>query len=123
MTPPRVEWSCVLFQIKVCETCQHAERNKNLARTVRPLKVEAPWDIVGIDFIGILFFSLFRIMFLHAVETVFVFIAPGPFPESQQGNTGVAVLIDYFSKWPEAFPVQRTDALAVARCVSKCIYR
>lgn len=56
MTLPRVEWRCLLFQIKVCDTCQHTERNKNLARTVRPLKVEAPWDIVGIDFIGILFF-------------------------------------------------------------------
>lgn len=51
---PGAEWSPLLFQIKVCETCQHAERNKNLARTVRPLKVEAPWDIVGIDFIGTL---------------------------------------------------------------------
>ncbi|TNM90121.1 hypothetical protein fugu_004355 [Takifugu bimaculatus] len=88
----------VVDWIKVCETCQHAERNKNLARTVRPLKVEAPWDIVGIDFIG-------------------------PFPESQQGNTSATVLIDYYSKWPEAFPVQRTDALSVARCVSKCVYR
>ncbi|KAA8592088.1 hypothetical protein FQN60_017543 [Etheostoma spectabile] len=46
-----------------------------------------------------------------------------PFPETQQGNTSVVVLIDYFSKWPEAFPVQKTDALSVARCISKCIYR
>lgn len=54
-----VDWSRLWFQIKVCETCQHAERNKNLARTVRPLKVEAPWDIVGIDFIGSrVFFSV-----------------------------------------------------------------
>lgn len=61
MTGPGVDYSCLLFQIKVCETCQHAERNKNLARTVRPLKVEAPWDIVGIDFIGNLFFFLSNI--------------------------------------------------------------
>lgn len=74
------------------------QRNKSLARTVRPIKVDAPWDIVGIDIIG-------------------------PFPESRQGNTNVTVLIDYFSKWPEAFPVQKTDALSVARCISKCIYR
>ena len=39
-------------QIKVCDTCQQNERNKNLARTVRPIKVDAPWDIVGIDIIG-----------------------------------------------------------------------
>lgn len=52
-----------------------------------------------------------------------VLCSPGPFPETQQGNTKVTVLIDYFSKWPEAFPVQKTDALSVARCISKCIYR
>ncbi|KAF0033718.1 uncharacterized protein zgc:113436 isoform X2 [Scophthalmus maximus] len=88
----------VVDWIKVCETCQHTERNKNLARTVRPIKVDAPWEIVGIDIIG-------------------------PFPETQQGNTNVTVLIDYFSKWPEALPVQKTDAFSVARCISKCIYR
>uniref|UniRef100_UPI0037E7A9AC gypsy retrotransposon integrase-like protein 1 n=1 Tax=Semicossyphus pulcher TaxID=241346 RepID=UPI0037E7A9AC len=88
----------VVDWIKVCETCQHTERNKNLARTVRPIKVDAPWDIVGIDFIG-------------------------PFPGTKQGNTTAIVLIDYFSKWPEAFPVQKIDALSVTRCISKCIYR
>lgn len=45
--------SCLFLQIKVCETCRRAERTKNLARTARPLKVEAPWEIVGIDFLGI----------------------------------------------------------------------
>uniref|UniRef100_A0A672G596 Gypsy retrotransposon integrase-like protein 1 n=1 Tax=Salarias fasciatus TaxID=181472 RepID=A0A672G596_SALFA len=88
----------VVDWIKVCETCQHTERNKNLARTVRPIKVDAPWEIIGIDFLG-------------------------PFPETQQGNKSVVVFIDYFSKWAEAFPVQKTDALSVARCISKCIYR
>ncbi|XP_037113967.1 uncharacterized protein zgc:113436 isoform X2 [Syngnathus acus] len=88
----------VVDWIKVCETCQHAERNKNLARTVRPIKVDAPWDIVGIDIIG-------------------------PFPETQQLNTHVTVLIDYFSKWPEAFPLQKTDAVSIARCISKCMSR
>ncbi|KAM3868478.1 gypsy retrotransposon integrase-like protein 1 [Diretmus argenteus] len=88
----------VVDWIKVCETCQHTERNKNMARTVRPIKVDAPWDIVGIDVIG-------------------------PFPETQQGNTSVIIIIDYFSKWVEAFPIQKTDAHSVARCISKSIYR
>lgn len=88
----------VVDWIKLCDTCQHAERSKNLARTVRPIKVDAPWDIIGIDILG-------------------------PFTESLQGNTHVLVLVDYFSKWPEAFPLQTTDALSVARCISKCIYR
>ncbi|CAN9512872.1 unnamed protein product [Ophioblennius macclurei] len=88
----------VVDWIKVCETCQHTERNKNLARTARPIKVDAPWEIVGVDFLG-------------------------PFPETPQGNQNAVVLVDYFSKWAEAFAVQKTDALSVARCVCKCIYR
>ncbi|KAM4616300.1 gypsy retrotransposon integrase-like protein 1 isoform 2-T2 [Polymixia lowei] len=88
----------VVDWIKVCETCQHTERNKNMARTVRPIKVDAPWDIVGIDIIG-------------------------PFPETQQGNTSVILIVDYFSKWVEAFPVPKKDIISVTRCISKSIYR
>ncbi|XP_060893160.1 gypsy retrotransposon integrase-like protein 1 [Labrus mixtus] len=88
----------VVDWIKVCETCQHTERNKILARTVRPIKVDAPWEILGIDFIG-------------------------PFPVTQRGNASAIVVIDYFTKWPEAFPVQKMDVLSVARCISTCIYR
>lgn len=88
----------VVDWIKVCETCQHTERNKNLARTIRPMKVDAPWEIVGIDVIG-------------------------PLPETQQGNKNVTVVIDYFTKWSEAFPLQKTDVVSIARSISKCIYR
>ncbi|XP_041643802.1 uncharacterized protein zgc:113436 [Cheilinus undulatus] len=88
----------VVDWIKVCEKCQHTKQTKTLTRTIRPIKVDAPWDIVGIDFIG-------------------------PFPGTHQGNTNVIVLIDYFSKWPEAFPVQKVDVLSVARCISTCTYR
>ncbi|XP_056147991.1 gypsy retrotransposon integrase-like protein 1 [Lampris incognitus] len=88
----------VVDWIKVCETCQHTERSKNMARTVRPIKVDAPWDIIGIDITG-------------------------PFPETLQGNTNVLIIIDYYTKWAEAFPIQKTDVLSVARCISKSIYR
>lgn len=88
----------VVDWIKVCETCQHAERAKNVCRVVRPIKVDAPWDVVGVDILG-------------------------PFPETQRGNTAVTLLVDYFSKWPEAFAVGGADALSVARCISRCLYR
>uniref|UniRef100_A0A8C7D407 Gypsy retrotransposon integrase-like protein 1 n=1 Tax=Oncorhynchus kisutch TaxID=8019 RepID=A0A8C7D407_ONCKI len=42
----------VVDWIKVCETCQRSERNKNMTRTVRPIKVEAPWENLGIDIFG-----------------------------------------------------------------------
>ncbi|CAB1322181.1 unnamed protein product [Coregonus sp. 'balchen'] len=88
----------VVDWIKVCETCQHTERNKNMTRTVRPIKVDAPWEILGIDIFG-------------------------PFQKTQQGNSSVVIITDYFSKWVEAFPIQKRDALSVARCISTSIYR
>uniref|UniRef100_A0A8C8JN25 Gypsy retrotransposon integrase-like protein 1 n=1 Tax=Oncorhynchus tshawytscha TaxID=74940 RepID=A0A8C8JN25_ONCTS len=88
----------VVDWIKVCETCQHTERNKNMTRTVRPIKVDAPWEILGIDIFG-------------------------PFQKTQQGNSSVVIVTDYFSKWVEAFPIQKRDALSVARCISTSIFR
>ncbi|RXN22160.1 gypsy retrotransposon integrase 1 [Labeo rohita] len=89
----------VVDWIKVCETCQHAERNKNLARTVRPIKVDGPWDILAIEIIG-------------------------PFPGTAHGgNTHVVIITDYYSKWVEAFPVQKKDGLCVARCISSSTCR
>uniref|UniRef100_A0AAY4DZZ5 Gypsy retrotransposon integrase-like protein 1 n=1 Tax=Denticeps clupeoides TaxID=299321 RepID=A0AAY4DZZ5_9TELE len=89
----------VVDWIKLCETCQHTERNKNMARTHRPIKVDAPWEIVAVEILG-------------------------PFPGTiQTGNTHVVIITDYFTKWVEAFPIQKKDALSVARCVSTSIYR
>ncbi|CDQ62561.1 unnamed protein product [Oncorhynchus mykiss] len=88
----------VVDWIKVCETCQHTERNKNMTRTIRPIKVDAPWEILGIDIFG-------------------------PFQKTQQGNSSVVIVTDYFSKWVEAFPIQKRDALSVARCISTSIFR
>ncbi|XP_067087545.1 gypsy retrotransposon integrase-like protein 1 [Osmerus mordax] len=88
----------VVDWIKECETCQHTEKSKNMTRTLRPIKVDAPWDIVGID--------------VH-----------GPFQVTKQGNTYVVIITDYFSKWVEAFPIQKRDTSSVARCISTSIYR
>lgn len=96
---------------------------------MRPIKVDAPWDIVGIDIIGIGFgsfrqmISFLQDIFFPHTSVMFLFSSSGPFPETEQGNKSAIVVIDYFTKWPEAFPVQKTDALSVARCISKCIYR
>ncbi|XP_051976889.1 gypsy retrotransposon integrase-like protein 1 isoform X2 [Xyrauchen texanus] len=89
----------VVDWIKVCETCQHAERNKNLARTIRPVKVDGPWEILAVEIIG-------------------------PFPGSVRGgNTHIVVITDYYSKWVEACPIKKKDGLCVARCISSSIYR
>ncbi|XP_062399135.1 gypsy retrotransposon integrase-like protein 1 [Sardina pilchardus] len=89
----------VVDWIKVCETCQHTERNKNMARIIRPIKVDGPWEVIAVEILG-------------------------PFPGTvPAGNMHVVVITDYFTKWVEGFPVQRKDSLSVARCISTSIYR
>ncbi|KAL4636018.1 hypothetical protein GN956_G13188 [Arapaima gigas] len=88
----------VVDWIKVCETCQHTERNKSMSRTVRPMKVESSWEVLSIEVFG-------------------------PFPETKEGNTNVVIITDYLSKWVEASAVRKRDSLSVARCISTAIYR
>lgn len=40
------------LQIKMCETCQNAEHNKNVPRKARPVRVESPWEVLGLDIHG-----------------------------------------------------------------------
>lgn len=39
-------------QIRMCQTCQNAEHTKNVVRKVRPVKAEAPWEILSMEFQG-----------------------------------------------------------------------
>ncbi|GBN43254.1 hypothetical protein AVEN_257929-1 [Araneus ventricosus] len=38
----------------------------------------------------------------------------GPFPVTTKGNRHVLVLMDYFTKWPEAIPIPDQEASTVA---------
>ncbi|GBN23170.1 hypothetical protein AVEN_156243-1 [Araneus ventricosus] len=38
----------------------------------------------------------------------------GPFPVTTKGNRYVPVLMDYFTKWPEAIPIPDQEASTVA---------
>uniref|UniRef100_A0A9J8D576 Zgc:113436 n=1 Tax=Cyprinus carpio carpio TaxID=630221 RepID=A0A9J8D576_CYPCA len=47
-----------------------------------------------------------------------------PFPgTAHRGNTHVVIITDYYSKWVEAFPVQKKDGVCVARCISSSTCR
>ncbi|NXN37863.1 GIN1 protein, partial [Rhinoptilus africanus] len=82
----------------MCETCQNAEHNKTVSRKVRPVKVESPWEVLGLA--------------IH-----------GPFPETSQSNTHVLLVTDYFTKWVEAAPLQKKDPLSVAKALATVFYR
>lgn len=47
----------------------------------------------------------------------------GPFPETSQNNTHVLIVTDYFTKWIEAVPLQKKDALSVAKALATIFYR
>ncbi|NXX99889.1 GIN1 protein, partial [Centropus bengalensis] len=82
----------------MCETCQNAEHNKNVSRRARPVKVESPWEVLGLD--------------IH-----------GPFPETSQSNTHILLVTDYFTKWVEAAPLQKKDPVSVAKALATIFYR
>lgn len=100
-----------------------------MARAVRPLKVEGPWEIVAVEIVGesVDFSSMLAQLACRSDwNQVFIFLywKPGPFPTTGHGgNTHVVIIRDYYSKWVEAFPVQKKDALCVARCISSSVYR
>ena len=43
----------------------------------------------------------------------------GPLPETETGNKYVLIIMDYFSKWPEAFPMPNQEAITVAEILVK----
>ena len=78
---------------RICETC--------VAKKGPPRTPQAPLQIVSVG---------------APMERVAVDIA-GPFPVSASGNRYILVVIDYFTKWPEVFPLPNQEANTVARAL------
>ena len=57
-----------------------------------------------------------RIIFMFQVGIDLI----GPLPETKRGNRYVVTLVDYFSKWPEAEPLQDKKQLVWLCFCSKC---
>ena len=60
-----------------------------------------------------------RIIFMFQVGIDLI----GPLPETKRGNRYVVTLVDYFSKWPEAEPLQDKKATSVALFLFKMLCR
>ena len=43
----------------------------------------------------------------------------GPLPESEKGNKYLLIAMDYFTKWPEAYPLPDQEATTVAEVLVK----
>ena len=46
----------------------------------------------------------------------------GPLPETNRGNKYILTLIDYYTNWPEAFPLAEKTAAAVAEALFENVY-
>ena len=42
----------------------------------------------------------------------------GPFPETENGNRHVLVVMDYFTKWPEAYALPNQVSMTVANVLT-----
>ena len=76
--------------VKACEVCR-AKMGPH-RRGVAPLQlyqVGAPMERIAVDIAG-------------------------PFPTTERGNRFILVVMDYFTKWPEAFPLPNHEATTVA---------
>lgn len=83
-------------QISKCDVCQHMNRKMTTGRPeLHPIPVKAPWHQIGIDFVGPLS------------------------PESDDGNSYILTVSDYFTKWVEAVPTSDKCACTVAAVLFK----
>src|SRR5258705_13476086 len=77
-------------KLRFCEPCQRVKSTSTTARApMEPIEIGAPGQIMGHDIIG-------------------------PLPITGSGNKYILVVIDYFTKWVEAYPMVRQDAVNIA---------
>uniref|UniRef100_A0A3B3I8A6 Integrase catalytic domain-containing protein n=1 Tax=Oryzias latipes TaxID=8090 RepID=A0A3B3I8A6_ORYLA len=72
---------------RVCSTCQqYKPSNQKPAGFLQSTQVEEPGFMLGLDFMG-------------------------PFPRSRKGNCYLLVVVDYYTKWVELFPLRDSKTL------------
>ena len=81
---------------RYCGSCDLCAPRKGPSRKPRsPMKqynVGAPMERIAVDILG-------------------------PLPLSNKGNRYLLVATDYFTRWPEAYPIPNQEATTVARCL------
>lgn len=77
--------------IRTCQECCKYKRGAPPRQGhLQNMSVGMPWERVGVD-------------------------VTGPHPKSRNGYTYILTLVDYFSKWAEAFPIRNQEAATVAK--------
>lgn len=47
----------------------------------------------------------------------------GKLAETKSGNKYICVMIDYFTKWPQAYPLKNKSAPEVTECIIKFVHQ
>ena len=77
--------------VKTCKVCQQHKRSyQQKVGKMIPIEAERPFEIMGLDILTSL-------------------------PTTVRGNKHILVFTDYYTKWPEAFPIPDLEAEMVAR--------
>ena len=71
----------IYYQVKQCPQCHYSEKVKTIAPELQSIQSEAPWDVVGVDFIG-------------------------PFTKPPDDNTYICTMTDLFSKFVYATSIR-----------------
>ena len=83
-------WKDVFNYVAACEDCQKFKYNNRPTATPMQLhEVTEPWHTVGMDIMG-------------------------PFPVTSRQKRFLLVIVDYFTRWIEVFPMNRTTSTDVA---------
>lgn len=79
-----------------CEKCQRHDAMKTVVPTLHPIKVEGPWQVVGVDIIG-------------------------PLAKTSTNYTHILTMTDLFTKWVMARPLTGSKAPEVALKVTETL--
>ena len=98
----RYYWPGMSSDVKAwCRMCSQCNRVKGPGKKNNaPLQQEivaAPFDRIGVDILG-------------------------PFPVTERGNKYVLVVMDYFTKWPEAVPIPNQEAETIAMALVNHVF-
>ena len=79
-----------------CEPCQRHDRIKTVAPTLHPIKVQGPWQVMGVDLIG-------------------------PLKTTSKGYIHIISFTDLFSKWVMARPLRGKNGPGVGLMVTQTV--
>ena len=98
---PRVHWNNMVHDIteycKTCDICQRTKfRTQKQFGSMETIPASEPWEVICIDWIG-------------------------PINPAVHGYRYIFVVVDYFTRWPEAFACKNKDAKTFALILSNQI--